>query len=350
MALKDMHLADLHERARELDLPSYRMLTRDELIDAIEREGGGKAKPARTKAKDREKPKDRERAKDRDKPKDGERAKDREREDEEVETEEVTGVLDRMPQGYGFLRLVGFEPAEGDVYVSASQIRRCELRPGDEVSGPARAPRRGEKHRALVRVGSVNGGDPEGERTHFEDLTPKAPHREIAELGSMDSPDPIAYGNRVLVLAGEAEDASEQLRDAAGDLAKAGASLTVLLAGPAAEDAGAWEKAARDADLVGGSEMEPRDRVRAAELAVGRAKRRAEGGEDAVVLIDSLSSLAEGYRDVSRVKRLFGAGRELAEEGTGSLTVFAALVRADERAEDVESALSGTEDVLLDRG
>ncbi len=72
--------------------------------------------------------------------------------DEDVETEDVTGVLDRMPQGYGFLRLSGDAAEEGDVYVSASQIRRCELRAGDEVAGPARSPRRGERHRALVRI------------------------------------------------------------------------------------------------------------------------------------------------------------------------------------------------------
>src|SRR5256885_9862600 len=84
-----------------------------------------------------------------------------------------------MPQGYGFLRLSGLQQAEGDVYVSASQIRRCELRPGDEVSGPARAPRRGERHRALVRVEAVNGQSPEDERRHFEDLTPAPPHPRI---------------------------------------------------------------------------------------------------------------------------------------------------------------------------
>jgi transcription termination factor Rho len=327
MALKDLHLADLHAQARELDVPRYRMLTRDELIEAIERQGG--EEPAAEKDEGAEKSVGAERA-------------------EEVETEEVTGILDRMPQGYGFLRLGGLEPAEGDVYVSASQIRRCELRPGDEVSGPARAPRRGERHRALVRVASVNGGEPEGERTQFEDLTPKAPHREIAELGSIDSPEPISFGHRVLIMAEEAPPASELLREMAAGLSKAGASLTVLLAGPAAEDAGAWEEAAPGAEVVGDSEMEPRDRIRAAELAMGRAKRRVEAGEDVAVLVDSLSSLAEGYRDVTRVKRLFGAGRELAEEGSGSLTAVAAVIRGDERAEDVEGALGGTEDVLIE--
>jgi transcription termination factor Rho len=81
---------------------------------------------------------------------------------------------------------------------------------------------------------------------------------------------------------------------------------------------------------------------------MGRAKRRVEQGDDVVVLIDSLSSLAEGYRDASRVKRLFGSGRELAEEDSGSLTVIAAVITEDERADDVKAALQGTQDVLVE--
>jgi len=342
MAVKDLHLADLHERARELDVPKYRMLTRDELIEAIEK-GGGDSGPDKPEKKPERRPR-RGRKKSaepkRDEPKDAQV--------EEAETEEVTGVLDRMPQGYGFLRLGGMEPTDGDVYVSASQIRRCELRPGDEVAGPARAPRRGERHRALVRIESVNGEEPDGDRTQFEELTPKAPHREVPKL-SVELPEPLAYGHRVLVVAAEEPAGSEWLRQIGGDLGKSESRITVLLAGPAAEEPKAWEETAKDAELVGeGSEMEPRDRVRAAELSLGRAKRRVEAGDDMIVLIDSLSSLAEGYRDVSRVKRLFGSGRELAEEGSGSLTVIATVVEADDRAADVRGALEGTEDLLVE--
>jgi len=334
MALKDLHLADLHERARELDVPKFRMLTRDELIEAIEGQGGDEPAPRRSGRGRKKEPK---------------QAEPKETQVEEAETEEVTGVLDRMPQGYGFLRLGGMEPTDGDVYVSASQIRRCELRPGDEVSGPARAPRRGERHRALVRVASVNGEEPDGDRTQFEELTPKAPHREIPKLESVGLPEPLSYGERALVLAGEAAAASSLLREIAGALADSDTRITVLLAGPSAEDPSEWQSSAGDAEIVGGEgELEPRERVRSAELSMGRTKRRVEQGEDVVVLIDSLSSLAEGYRDASRVKRLFGSGRELAEEGSGSLTMIAAVVAADERAKDVEEALKGTEDLLVE--
>jgi transcription termination factor Rho len=155
MPLQDQHLADLHQRARTLGVPRYRMLPRDELIEAIEEreEERGYIPADREEAVDAglerphheplEEEEPGEEA-DTEEPAEGDR---RERPDgpelEEPDTEPVTGVLDRMQQGYGFLRLSGLHEAEGDVYVSASQIRRCELRPGDQVSGPARQPRRG---------------------------------------------------------------------------------------------------------------------------------------------------------------------------------------------------------------
>jgi transcription termination factor Rho len=95
------------------------------------------------------------------------------------------------------------------------------------------------------------------------------------------------------------------------------------------------------------ADTEPRDQVRAAELAIGHAKRRAEAGEDVVVVIDSLSRLALGYRDTSRVKRIFGAGRELEGEDSGSLTVIATVLEDDEKGPEVRSALETTENVLI---
>src|SRR5260221_1072286 len=150
-ALRDEHLAELNRRARELDVPRYRMLPRDDLIEAIaersegepeaEAESQTEAEPqARAESKGDAEPETEPEA-------EGEREADPEA---KTETEEIAGVLDRMPQGYGFIRLSGLSEADGDVYVSASQIRRCGLRPADEVRVPARAPRPGERHRALV--------------------------------------------------------------------------------------------------------------------------------------------------------------------------------------------------------
>jgi transcription termination factor Rho len=346
MALNDLHLADLHHRARELDVPSYRMLTRDRLIEAIEEASGdGEEEPAGADAG--EEPRDARRP--------GRRPRTERDEEEEVETEEVSGVLDRMPQGYGFLRLSGLHSAEGDVYVSASQIRRCELRPGDEVGGPAREPRRGENHRALVRVTSVNGQEPEGERSQFEDLTPVQPRRRLPG-GDVDGPlvravdllAPLALGQRILVLAEPRSGRTTLLRALARAFGSTGARLLILLADERPEEVTEWERALPEAELIAApADTEPRDQVRAAELAIGHAKRRTEAGEDMVVIIDSLSRLALGYRDTSRVKRIFGAGRELEGDDSGSLTVIATVLEGDERGSEVRSALETTENVLI---
>ena len=341
MDVNDLHLADLHLRARELGVPRYRMLTRDQLIAAIEEEGA----PAPEETDAEEEPRPRERP---------ERAAEPEREEEPAE--EVTGVLDRMPQGYGFLRMSGLHEAEGDVYVSASQIRRCELRPGDEVTGPARSPRRGERHRALVRVTAVNGLAPEEERSHFDDLTPAPPHRRLLPpdapgdplVRSVDLLGPLAFGQRVLILAQPRSGRTTLLRAIGVAVSEQKAHLCVVLADERPEEVPQWERALPDAEIfAAAADQEPREQVREAELAIGHAKRLAEGGQDVVALIDSLSRLALGYRDPGRVKRMFGAGRELEEEGTGSLTVIATVLESDDGGTEVREALETTENLLL---
>jgi transcription termination factor Rho len=367
MALRDSHLADLHQRARELDVPRYRMLSRDELIEAIEKKAGdeqpapagreeaaesGVERPSRRRPRrERKRPE-----KDASEPKPGDESEPAEESEPEAESEPVTGVLDRMPQGYGFLRLSGMNEAEGDVYVSASQIRRCELRPGDQVTGPARQPRRGERHRALVRVETVNGQSPEGERTNFEDLTAAPPHRRLLPADAPADPlvravdllGPLAFGQRVLVLAQPRSGRTTLLRALGAAIAETGAHLCILLADERPEEVPQWERALPNAEIFAATaDQEPRDQIRAAELAMGHAKRLAESGEDVVVLIDSLSRLAIGYRDPGRVKRIFGAGRELDEDGSGSLTVIATVLESDERGAEVREALETTENLLL---
>jgi transcription termination factor Rho len=353
--LRDEHLADLHRRARELGVPRYRMLPRDELIEAIEERG-------------EQEPADREEAVDAGLARRGSEAPSKqdeapaETEDvseeggEEEAAEVITGVLDRMPQGYGFLRLSGMHEAEGDVYVSASQIRRCELRPGDEVTGPARPPRRGERHRALVRIEAVNGQSPEEERRHFEDLTPAPPHRRLfapdAELDplvrAVDLLGPLGFGQRVLVLAQPRSGRTTLLRALGSAVAGTDAQLCVVLADERPEEVPQWTEALPEAEIFAATaDEEPREQVREAELAMGHAKRLAEGGGDVVVLVDSLSRLALGYRDPARVKRMFGVGRELGEEGAGSLTVIATVLEADDGGSEVREALETTENLLL---
>jgi transcription termination factor Rho len=368
--LRDEHLADLHLRARQLGVPRYRMLSRDELIEAIEeREQGSPPAPVgREEAIDAgfERPHhepegEPEEKADEPEEKAGEDEetgrRDRAEADEpEAETEPITGVLDRMPQGYGFLRLRGLHEAEGDVYVSASQIRRCELRPGDEVSGPARPPRRGERHRALVRVEAVNGQSPEEERQHFEDLTPAPPHRRMFPPDAQADPlvravdllGPLGFGQRVLILAQPRSGRTTLLRALGSAIGETDAHVCVVLADERPEEVPQWEQALPEAEIFAATaDEEPRDQVREAELAMGHAKRLAEAGEDVAVLIDSLSRLALGYRDPARVKRMFGVGRELGEEGTGSLTVIATVLESDDRGAEVREALETTENLLL---
>jgi transcription termination factor Rho len=366
MALTDEHLADLHQRARQLGVPRYRMLPRDELIEAIEEraEGAEAGSAGRDEAIDAgfERPRHEPEPEpdEAEVPEEVEEGEPKRRGAEEPEqapdTEAVTGVLDRMPQGYGFLRLSGLHEAEGDVYISASQIRRCELRPGDEVSGPARPPRRGERHRALVRVESVNGQSPEEERSHFEDLTPAPPHRRMfapdAQLDplvrSLDLLGPLAFGQRVLILAQPRSGRTTMLRALGAAIAETDAHLCVVLADERPEEVPQWKQALPEAEIFAATaDEEPREQVREAELAMGHAKRLAEAGSDVVVLVDSLSRLALGYRDPARVKRMFGVGRELGEEGAGSLTVIATVLDSDDRGAEVREALETTENLLL---
>ena len=344
-SLQDRTLAELHELAAERGVPGYRMLSRPELLDALqlreaEEEGGeghGEVEPAQ----EREEPESRPRE-----------SQDR----EEAPTEPVQGILDQMPQGFGFLRISGLEQSEGDVYISASQIRRCELRPGDLVAGPAREPRRGERHRALIRVDSVNGEDADvpGERTEFEDLTPVPPNRrlplggeEATVVRAIDLLGPLALGQRVLIRAEARSGRTTLLQALAAALSRMGeVKLVVLLADERPEEITEWRRALPGVEIAAAAaDQEPIEHARAAELAVGHAKRLAESGEDVVVLIDSLSRLGLGYRDPLKVKRLFGAGRELSEEGSGSLAVVATVL--EDGDPDVLEAVETTENLTF---
>jgi transcription termination factor Rho len=374
--LDDAHISELHSLAAELGVPDYRRMRRPDLLDALREAGGERDIESVERSEQAEKrrgdelPHERSRSSGR---RGGERRtrerggarrdreRDREREADEAadvaDAKPVTGVLDVLPQRYGFLRLSGLESAEGDVYISASQIRRCELRSGDEVSGPAREPRRGERHRALVHVDKVNGADPsEDERLEFDDLTPVAPTRrlplgEIGEDGerilvrAADLLTPLAYGQRVLVDATPGSGRTTFLRGLAHGIAAAdGPELIVLLVDERPEEATNWRRAFPDADLaIATAEMSGSEQGQVAELALSRAKRLAESGRDAVLIVDSLSRLAAARGRVDAAKSLFGSGRETEEENAGSLTVIATVLGDD----DVEAAVATTESARI---
>jgi transcription termination factor Rho len=356
-ALADLHLAQLHERAAELGIPRYRLLRRDELVEEIEKRGGAKGpdestvepEPASTQPPAAENDSELEA---------GAEPEVAEREADAGTTEAVAGVLELTGSGHGFLRLRGLEPSADDIYVSASQIRRCELRAGDEVSGPARAPRRGERHRALVHVDLVNGAEPPSEeRPDLADLVPVAPRRRLALAAARDDVllraadllAPLAFGQRVLVAAAPRSGRTTLLRGLARAVLGAGeAELIVLLVDERPEEAVAWREATGEAELaIATAERSPAEQVRVATLAAERARRRLEAGVDVVLICDSLSRLAVAADGTADVKRLFGSGREIEGEGAGSLTVIATTLAgaADDGA--AERAVVTTENALI---
>ena len=241
--------------------------------------------------------------------------------EDEISDEEIaTGVLDVLANGSGFIRLDPGGQSRDDVYVSPAQIRRCELRAGDEVSGPARDARRNERHPSLVRVESVNGApaEPVEERPWFADLTPVFPSQKLSAPKSLKDA-PFGRGSRVAIAGPPGAGATTLLREMASELSgDEQLGVQVVLAGALPEEVTEWRRS-EGLDVAGGGfDRSPDAQAQAAELAVERAKRRVERGGHAVVLVDSLEALPAGAR-----RRVFGAGRATEEGGT--LTVIAAV-------------------------
>jgi transcription termination factor Rho len=352
--LEDSPLADLHAIASELGIEGYRALRREDLVAAVLGvQGGGDAPSEETATDDRagdeqesasERPsrsrgrarRGRGRGRSRDEIEDEPEAEEPEGEvddepeaegeqiaDDDEEREVVTGVLDVLPNGSGFLRVTDGP----DVYVSPAQIRRCELRPGDEVAGPARPARRNERYPSLVRVESVNGAaaEPPAERPLFSDLTAVHPHERLVVPDSLADV-PVGKGSRVAIAGPSGAGATRLLREIVASLAAQSdaPSLSVVLAGARPEEVTDWRRETKVAVYGGSFDSSPDDQAQAAQLAVERAKRVAERGGDAIVVIDTLEAVPAGL-----ARRIFGAGRRC-EEG-GSLTVIAAVGESAEQ-------------------
>jgi transcription termination factor Rho len=322
--LESSPLADLHAIASELGLEGFRSKRKDDLIGAIlDAQGGEAPEPAADEPEPEpdEVPSE-ESLEGPAEPEDespGEGELDVVEEEPEVEEDEASdeeilaGALDILANGSGFLRLDPAGQSRDDVYVSPAQIRRCELRSGDEVSGPVRPPRRNERHPSLIRVESVNGADaePPEQRPWFGDLTPVFPTENLGELKGV----PYGKGSRVAIVGPSGAGATTLLREAVTALGE-DLSIQIVLAGVRPEEIAAWRELGPP--VVGGSfERSPEAQAQAAELAVERAKRQVERGGHAAVVIDSLQALPSGTR-----RRVFGAGRATEEGGT--LTILAA--------------------------
>ncbi len=346
--LQNSHLAELHELAAKADVPKFRLLSRDELIDALDGDSEASASAPKRRRRRRRGGRGSEDAK---------APEDDAADERSDDTEEKSGVLDLLSQGHGFLRLGGLEPAEGDVYVSASQVKRCELRAGDEVTGPVRSPRRGERHPALVRIETVNGVEAsESREASFEELTAITPHRRIpissddVLVRATELLTPLAYGQRVLVRAQPRSGRTTLLRGLVKAISAAddAPGIVVLLVDERPEEVTAWRREAPDVEIAAATaDLEAPDQVRHAELALARAKRRAERGEDVVFIVDSLTRLGVAQRDPGAVKPLFGAGRETEEDGSGSLTVIATVLTGTDDGNEVAEAVETTENATI---
>ena len=275
-----------------------------------------------------------------------------------------SGVLDVLPDGFGFLRTNGYSQGKGDVYVSTSQIKRFNLRRGDEVVGQIRPARDGEKYPALVRIETVNGTEPlKGRRrTSFDDLTPLYPEdrlrlewkpNDIAPR-VIDLTAPIGKGQRGLIVSPPKAGKTTILKQIAQSIAAnyPEVRLFVLLADERPEEVTDWERSVQEATVVSSTFDQPSENhIAVAELVLERVKRLVEEGEDVVVLLDSITRLARAYNLAAPAsgrilsggvdsaalyppKKFFGAARNI-EDG-GSLTILAsALVETGSRMDEV---------------
>ncbi len=292
------------------------------------------------------------------------------------------GVLEILPDGFGFLRSVDYNylPGPDDIYVSPSQIRRFDLRTGDTISGQIRQPKEGERYFALLKVEQINFEPPEAskDKVLFDNLTPLYPDRRIilemvggdASSRIMDLMTPIGFGQRGLIVAAPRTGKTMMLQSIARSVAMnhPEAHLIVLLIDERPEEVTDMERSVRG-EVVSSTFDEPAQRhVQVADMVIDKAKRLVEHKKDVVILLDSITRLARAHNTIispsgkilsggvdsnalQRPKRFFGAARNL-EEG-GSLTILAtALVETGSRMDDVifeEFKGTGNMEVHLDR-
>jgi transcription termination factor Rho len=368
-------LAELHELAGKAKIDGFRRLRREDLVDKLSDSDGGSGsdedsgsdggsddnggvRPGRRRRRGGRDRSRRDGGGDREPRGGSDRDDSGETSGTEPEITEVTGVLDVLPRGSGLLKAEGV--ADAGVYVSPAQIRRCQLRTGDEVSGPVRPARRGERRPSLVRVETVNGGPPEDERgPTFDGLTPIAPHRHIplkAESDdvlarSVDLLAPLAFGQRVLVEAQPRAGRTSFLRSLAKAIAggtEEGTDVTVLLVDERPEEVTAWSREVPGVSIEAApADLGAHEQVRVAERALAKVKRQAEAGEDVVIIVDSLTRLGNAYGDAGSVKPFFGTGRELEEESAGSVTVIATALWGSPGDQAVMDAVHTTENATI---
>jgi transcription termination factor Rho len=244
---------------------------------------------------------------------------------EPPEDEIVEGEVELLANGSGFLRVNPPEPSEDDVYVSAAQVKRCELVPGDHISGPRRAPRRSERFASLIRIDTINGrpADEVADSTRFDDL-PAAFPSERFRLGSDDPTikaiewlTPFGQGSRVTIVGPARSGKSEALKRLAATLAgQEGIQLSIVLAGVRPEEISEWRAGGVEPAAAVSFAASADAQAQTIERVVDQARRLAARGSHAVVLIDTLGGLP-----LHAARKLLASARNIAHGG--SLTVIA---------------------------
>ncbi|MGZ5291690.1 MAG: transcription termination factor Rho [Actinomycetota bacterium] len=303
------------------------------------------------------------------------------REEEIATAPTATGLLDVLPEGYGFLRTSGFLPGQQDIYVSLSQVRRFMLRKGDTVTGKVRHPKDSEKYFALLQIDTVNDVDPETAKARpvFDKLTPLFPHdRFRLETGPtdvtgriIDMVAPIGKGQRGMVVSPPKAGKTTVLKTIANGIISSSPDthVIILLVDERPEEVTDWQRTVMPAEVVYSTFDKPPDQhIQVTELVLERAKRMAEMGKDVAIILDSITRLARAYNLAAPAsgkilsggidstalyppRRFFGAARNI-EEG-GSLTIIAsALVETGSRMDEgifEEFKGTGNMELRLDR-
>ena len=294
---------------------------------------------------------------------------------------EITGILDVLPEGYGFIRTEGYLPGDHDVYCSMSQIRKFSLRRGDMIRGQVRPPKDNEKYSALLRVDFINDQSPEESkgRKRFKDLTPIFPDERFRlEHGKqhmtariIDLVAPIGAGQRGMIVSPPKAGKTTVLKDIAAAVTANAPEvyLMCLLVDERPEEVTDMERSIHGEVVSSTFDMPSENHIAVAELLLERAKRLVESGYDVVVLLDSITRLARAYNLATPAsgrilsggvdstalyppKRFFGAARNI--EFGGSLTILAtALVDTGSKMDEVifeEFKGTGNWELRLERG
>ena len=366
MNLNDLSLSELKEKAKEEGIKNISKFKKDELINILSEHMESESESTHLKTSE-------------------------ESNFKEITTEDgykltseldevVEGILEVLPDGYGFLRGDNYLPTPKDVYVSPVQIKRFRLDTGDKVKGIKRTPKEGEKFPALIYVGSVNGEHPEKamKRTQFDNLIPIYPKKRIKlettnseyTMRIMDLLCPIGKGQRGMIVAPPKAGKTTILKKIANSITANNpeVELIVLLIDERPEEVTDMRRSIKGDVIYSTFDELPEHHVKVAEMVLERAKRLTEQHKDVVILLDSITRLARAYNLVvpasgrtlsggldpaalHKPKRFFGAARNT--ENAGSLTILAtALVETGSRMDDVifeEFKGTGNMEVHLDR-